>query len=169
MDNIKTIFIDNNKFKTNPNYYAQLINQISPFDTLEFDDIEKQLQNDVYFCVLLVDNNVSSICRTCRVDNRKSIYINRPIVTADKYQGKGSATKCLIASEKYLQQLGCKRLISFVDSNNIASLRLHVKAGYEKVERDSIYKKSRYSWKSAIMFEKALTKQQMEEKLIIQK
>lgn len=161
MNNVKTIFIDKDKFNSNPDCYIQLITQILPFDTLEPEDIREHVNNDGYFCLLLVGDDVASICRISPVDKKEKIYINRPIVTSEEYQGMGYATMCLLESEKHLQALGCKKLISFVDKGNIASISLHKKAGYEIVQCDSIYKKSRYAWATAIMFEKVLGKERI--------
>ena len=169
MKNVTTVFADLNTFKSNPNHYTKLITAIPPFDVLDKDNIERQIINKVFWCLVLENGEPATCCRISNLGNKKTIYINRQINTLPKFQGKGYGTLCLLASEKHLQKIGCRKLISFVDSENIASMRLHAKAGYEKVDRDSMYKKSRYSWKSAIMFEKALTRQQIEENSIIKK
>lgn len=167
MNNIKTIFIDGNKFKLNPNYYTQLINQILPFDTLDCEDIYEQLQKGTYYYILIADERVASICRVIKLS--KSTYINSPIVTDDKYQGKGYATKCMIGCERQLKKRGCKKLISFVDDENIASYNLHIKVGYTRIKDCDKFKDIKYYWDTAIVFEKVLNKQKIQENLIIKR
>ena len=156
--NIQSIFIDKDKFEQKPNKCMQLISQVYPFDTLEYDDVRNEMQNETYFCILLVDREVASICRVSQID--KGVYINRPIVTSEKYQGNGYGAMCLLESEKYLQPLGAKRIISFVDIGNIASWKLHLKVGYRRLNNDANYRDERYCWDTAVVFEKSLIQQQ---------
>ena len=161
MNNVETIFIDKNKYNTNPTYYTDLITRISPFDTFEVEDIRKEMQNQTYFCIVLEDGDVASICRIHQFDD--GIYVNRPIVTDERYKEKGYATKCLLECEKYLRRIGGKKLISFIDIGNKASWKLHLKAGYQRVFNDTNYRDDRFCWDTAVVYEKRLIKQQLKE------
>lgn len=161
MANVKTLFVDYDKFNASPDRYMQILSNVEPFDTLSTEDIKTELQNETYFCILLADDQVASICRTSKIG--EDVYINRPIVTEEEFRGKGYATKCLLANEKYLQKLGCNKIVSYVDIGNIASWKLHIRAGYIRLLNDANYRDKRYCWDTAVVFEKALTKTQNQE------
>ena len=46
-------------------------------------------------------------------------------------------------------------MISFADESNIASINMHIKAGFE-ILQNSGYGKSRYSWDGAVVFAKTV-------------
>ena len=67
------------------------------------------------------------------IDDRSELEI--AYLLAKEYWGKGLATEAAIAIKNYgFEKIGCNRLISLIDSDNIASQKVALKTGltYEK-------------------------------------
>ncbi len=69
-----------------------------------------------------------------------------------KLKGKGYGTEIFIATENFQKKEGYKGVYTDVASNNHASLRVHEKAGYKKVEE--LKDKKRPSGIKSIVFKK---------------
>ena len=119
-------------------------------------NLDKQFANNVFFTILLLNNKPISVCRFILFDNRKTIFCSRQVLTIEKYRQKGYAKKVLNEGFLFLSKnYSCKKVISYIDKDNEASLILHKKAGYVKKEKNlKYYIKNRFAFKNCIIMEK---------------
>lgn len=151
MKNTEIFYINKDFFNKNEKLSLKLIDTLMPG---AISDLNFQLNGGVIFVVITHNNEPATIGRFCPVDNRKYMYIVRQIDTLPNHQGKGLGTLCLENGCKFLlKNYACKRVISSVDNENIASQRMHEKAGFTKLEK-SFYTKTRYSWNGAYIYRK---------------
>lgn len=153
---MKTIIVDEKAFKENPTKYLNTLREFAPDETEE--TMLRTLNNrESVFCFVFDDNDlVVSWARGVMAYNRQTIYIIRQVETKEEFKGKGYAGLCYTAIEEYLsKQDKAKRIITFVDDENISSIKFHEKMGYTRVE-PSKYLKDLYGWENAYMYEKEI-------------
>ena len=120
-------------------------------------DINQQLTHGVYFTLLLVDDIPASVCRFVIFDNRKTVFCSRSVYTKEEFRQSGYATKVLIEGFKFLKDnYNCKKLISYISKDNLASIKLHIKAGYHKQTKYiKYYIENRFSFDDSEIYEKS--------------
>ncbi len=119
------------------------------------------IKNNCFYCFVFNDNDeIITWCRVAKPWDRKTIYVIRQVETKDQFKGKGYASLCYFAVEEYISKIdNARKIISFVDDENVSSIKLHEKLGYTKNYNASKYLRELYGWNSAIMFEKKIVKQ----------
>ena len=160
---MKTLIADINSFKLNEQLFIKSMQTFCPNETAE--SMLSTIKNNCFYCFAFDENNkVASWCRVAKPWDRKTIYVIRQIETAEKYKGKGYASACYQAIEKHLSQIdSARKIIAFVDDENIQSIKLHEKLGYSKSKNASKYLSNLYGWESALMFEKEICKENIME------
>ncbi len=155
---MKTSIVDINSFKLNEKLFVKSMQNFYPDMTSEI--MLSTIKNNCFYCFAFDENDKAvSWCRVAKPWDKKTIYIIRQIETAEKSKGKGYASNCYQAVEKYLSQIdNAKKIIAFVDNKNVESIKFHEKSGYSKSLKTSKYLSNLYGWDSALMFEKVIHK-----------
>lgn len=153
---MKTLIINAENFNKYKLLGLNCLQTFFPEETEE--SMFKTINNNCFYCFVFNENN-DVVCwsRVARPWDRKTIYIIRQIETKNEEKGKGFAKICYSAIEKYLSEIDdAKKLVAFVDDDNIASIKLHQNTGFERNSNPSKYLKNLYGWDSAIMYEKKI-------------
>lgn len=158
------IIADINSFQDNEKLFVKAMQRFCPNETSE--SMLSTIKSNSFYCFVFDEiNNAVCWCRVAKPWDRKTIYVIRQIETAEQYKGKGYASACYKAVEKYIAQLdNSRKIIAFVDDENIQSIKLHEKLGYSISHNPSKYLYNLYGWESALMFEKDITKEYIMEK-----
>ena len=151
---MKILIADDKSFKDKSEIYVKALKEFCPNETAN--SMLNTIKRDCFFCFVFNDNEeVVTWARVAKPYNRKTIYCIRQIETKEQHQGNGYASFCYSAIEDYVSKLeNAKKLISFVDNENISSINFHKKMGYTVNKTASKYLQNLYGWNSAIMFEK---------------
>lgn len=155
----KLINIDENFYKENKKQTTEWLCNIFEVDK-ETLNLDKQLSNWVYFTLLLINNIPASVCRFVIFDYRKTIYCSRQVLTKKEFRRKGYAEIVLNEGFKFLSENhNCKKMISYIDKDNKASLNLHKKIGYIKLEKvPKYYSQNRFAFDDCEILEKVFQK-----------
>ena len=162
---MKTLIAYINSFKLNEQLFVKSMQEFHPNETTE--SMLSTIKNNCFYCFAFDENNKAvSWCRVAKPWDRKTIYVVRQVETAEKCQGKGYASACYQSVEKYLSQIdSARKIVAFVDDENIQSIKFHEKLGYTKSQNASKYLSNLYGWASASMYEKAICKENIMEKI----
>ncbi len=63
------------------------------------------------------------------------------IFVAEQYRGRGAASLLLSACENWAENMGCREFASDCEISNSASLKFHLKLGFEEANRIICFKK----------------------------
>ena len=155
---MKTIIVNEEVFLKTPDLFVKALEEFGPGTTAE--DMLRTIRfNGFYFFAFDEKDNVTAWGRCAKTWRRKTMYCIRQVETKEEYRNKGYASQLYKVCEEYLKRDGiAKRIYTFVDKDNVASLRFHEKNGYSRVNKVSKEIREIHGWESAIMFEKQINK-----------
>lgn len=155
MSNISCDIIDKNSYLKNKKKIEKMIyefykNNGDSYSNLNIEDMV--MNKNVFYCIVMDLENVVCLCRFAKMFDRETMYCIRQINTLKQYQHKGYAIQCYDTIQKYLKNKNARKILSFVKKENVNSISLHKKCGYEKIIPNKSTRKTNYYFDGCICF-----------------
>lgn len=101
---------------------------------------------DTFYAVWNIDGRYVS---ALRIEPYKDGVLLAGLHTKDGYRKKGYAETLIKNTFFYISEQGIKKIYSHIRNDNISSVRVHQKCGFEKVSDCAVYIDGSVDWKSS--------------------
>ena len=135
-------FIEKTEYHKNKKDYLKLIDEMFYEDynkLANVNEIEKHLDfifsneytNNAFLCLLMDNEKIISMVNFFEYNNMLNEWCLFAVFTKQNYRSQGYAKKILEKSILHLKNYKCSKLISGIEKDNIASIKLHEEIGFE--------------------------------------
>ena len=142
--NMKYIIVEKEEYHKNKSKYISLIADMFQNDSNKLANIgefenhlefifNKEYSNNAFLVLQIENNKLISMINFFEYNNCSNDWCLFTLFTNKKMRRKGYGEKILIYAISQFQKYKCNKLISGIEKENIASIKLHEKVGFKYV------------------------------------